>query len=65
MFGVLLVVFSKCTVVKHLRELDSQALFDPPDLSVQGEGFYVQVSVVQDGASWGLVDTWGSTETHN
>lgn len=38
MFGVLLVVFSKCTVVKHLRELDSQALFDPPDLSVHGEG---------------------------
>lgn len=51
-------LYTKRTIVEHLGELDPQALFDPPDLSVHGEGLVQMVSLVLDGASWGLIDTW-------
>lgn len=45
------------TVVQELGEADAQALLDAAHLPVHGEGLDVQVSMVQDGASWGLINT--------
>lgn len=45
------------TVIKEFRELNAQILFYTSDLTVHGECLNVQVSVVKDGASRGLVNT--------
>lgn len=45
------------TIIQKLRELDAQPLLDASDLFVHGECLDVQMSMIENGASWGLVDT--------
>lgn len=45
------------TIIQELRELDAKPLLDASDLFVHGESLDVQVSMIENGASRGLIDT--------